>query len=173
MLLHLFGGLGTSLSQHTARVVAAPGLALLLIGDVWAIRVGKFFPLTLRRQTRKQLMYTTHTDRFVGFAWGIDAGVAVLTYRMTSGIWVICLLAVVGLASEYTVLGYSVGFATAIAVIVLWPTPPGTPHSRAEAAVRRVDGLVGMGRVARVAYSAILAVSTLSIVLQDRIGLTS
>ena len=145
------------LTPSAARSVALSALALLFIADVWAVLRNKFFPLTLHRQTRKTLMYSGHGDSQVNFVWGLDAGVGVLTYRMTSGVWALLVVTCLGMVAPLAILGYAVGFAGAIGSVVLWPVARGTMEARELAAHRRVEGLLRWGKSARLAYAGSLA----------------
>lgn len=152
--------------RDVSRWSAVAGLALLLAGDAWAIRARRWHPLSLHRQTRKGLMHGSLTDRSVAVRYGIDAGNGLTTYRMTSGIWAACLFSIVGLAPVGVVLAYAAGFASALALVVVWPAGGKSPEARALTAVRRVERLVGRGRAAQACYLALGVITLGTVSLQ-------
>lgn len=159
MALYAAGELmGLSLNDSN-RWVALAGIPVLLAGDLWAIARGSWYPLTLRRQTRKTLMYTMRRDLDIGLWWGLDAGFAVGTYRMTSGIWLVSWLAALNMVSEYVIFGYTFGFAAALIAVVVWPVPGSSVEARAEAASARVDRLIGRGKLVRIIYASMLVLT--------------
>ena len=98
-------------------------------------------------------------DSRLGLIWGFDAGLGILTYRMTSGVWVGLVLAATGVVSPATLISYGGSFGIAIVVVALWPARRGASSRPDETALRRVERLtVGRTR-ARAAYVGCLAVS--------------
>lgn len=97
-------------------------ITMLALGDVWAIGANRLYPLGLRRQTRAPLAFKgKHSEASVRFLWGFDAGLGVTTYRVTSGVWVLGLMIVFGLAEAWAVMLYSAGFASGLLAFIFWP----------------------------------------------------
>ncbi len=83
---------------------------LLAMGDLLALRRQKLYPSGPRRQAMQGLMFSRLSWRSVAFAWGFDAGLGLTTYRVTSGVWIFVLWALVGYADATLFVGYGVGF---------------------------------------------------------------
>lgn len=98
--------------------LSAAGLLTLAAIDVQAARTSTYCPLGRRRQTPKSLMYR-HSPTFVAAVWGFDIGLAVTTVRVAALTWGAFLLVGLGMATWFIGIGYGIGFAVPI-VVLLW-----------------------------------------------------
>lgn len=87
-------------------VAAALALAFFLLIDAKVFRFGT--PMW-QRQTPKWFMYR-YGDRVSAFLWGLDAGLVVTTYRVTSLSWAALCLALLGAVPWWSGAFYAAGF---------------------------------------------------------------
>jgi hypothetical protein len=114
--------LGASLQVGNVSIawrqgVAALGLVGLACLDIVAVSRGRYCPIGLRRQTPKRLMYR-YSPVTVAAAWGFDAGLAVTTFRVAAISWGALGLAFLGLSKWYVGIGYGLGFALPLTVLI-------------------------------------------------------
>jgi hypothetical protein len=110
--------LGDVRSSPRAWLLAAVALGLLLALDALrARRPGTIGP-SWRRQTPKDL-----DDRYgptrAALLWGLDAGLVVTTYRVTSLSWAALAVVFFGLVPWWSGLAYALGFTLPILVAIL------------------------------------------------------
>lgn len=169
----LFGGAATGALLHLARgpigdtsrpQLAAALTAVLALGDLWAIRHRRLYPVGFRRQTQQTMMFGRDLRR-VAFTWGFDAGLGVTTYRVTSGIWVLILFVLLGVAPATMTLVYVSGFCVGLVVVALWPVHPQRQETKDEAAIARIEALRPRRRAAQIAYLLLLSAAGASLVL--------
>lgn len=146
------------LGGSTRRLVGGACLSALALGDVWSLaRSRLLYPFGVRRQTAQSMMFGRHREATVGLVWGMDAGFGLATYRATSGLWAVSCLAMLDLAPSWAVIGYGVGFAAALTLVIWTPTSGIDCETRAAGASDRVERLVqSRGGASRVAYLVIL-----------------
>jgi len=77
--------------------------------DAYSMWRKTWCPLTLRRQTPKNVLYQYGAGR-AAIAWGLDAGLVFTTYRMSSICWALLALEFLGAAPWWIGLGYGAGF---------------------------------------------------------------
>lgn len=91
----------------------------LVLMDAWSSTRLKWFPLGLMRQASQRL---DHDDRLewwaTGVVWGIDLGLGVTTYRVTSGVWLLITLVILTPIPAWVILLYSTGFAVGLLIRV-------------------------------------------------------
>jgi hypothetical protein len=148
--------------DHALRWLAGAAVAVLLTGDLWSIILNRLYPWGPRRQTSQMLMFRWQRASTIGFAWGLDAGTGVTTYRVTSGVWVTAVLVITGLVPAWVAVAYGVGFGISLVAIVVWPVHRVGDEPASEAAVRRVRRLAPRRRLVQASYVllAIGAVTT-------------
>ena len=109
----LTGGLHLSVSVRIAVAsVFLVGFALLDSGKL------PFGTPMWRRQTPKRLHYMFGATRGA-LLWGIDTGLMVTTFRVTSLTWATLTLAFLGLLPWWAGLAYAAGFVVPAAVLIL------------------------------------------------------
>ena len=135
------------------RAIAAAGLAMLALLDVWARRNGTWCPLTLRRQTPRTLR-RRHSLRVVASVWGFDTGLAVTTFRVAGATWGAIVLTMLGLAGWQTGIAYGIAFTIPITILV-WTHRAGRMAVTLEPGDPGLGELLGM-RPAWQAKSAVL-----------------
>jgi hypothetical protein len=93
------------------RLPVVASIGVLIIADITIARKRGLHCLTLglRRQTPKRLQRRLRGST-LGLAWGVDAGSAVSTYRITIGPWALMLLCLLGLGSWWIGPAYALGF---------------------------------------------------------------
>lgn len=102
----------TGFHPQPRKLAAASMAVVLLLLDVRALRTRRLFVSGPRRQAAKWIQYMGLDDRLIGFAWGLDAGTGVSTYRVTSGTWLFLILAGIGgIMPPWTGIGYGIGFS--------------------------------------------------------------
>lgn len=110
--------LGDARSSQRVWLVAAAVLGLLLALDAWrARRPGAVGP-SWRRQTPKHFVYD-YGSISAALLWGLDAGLVVTTYRVTSLSWAALVVAFFGLVPWWSGLAYAAGFAVPVLVAIL------------------------------------------------------
>jgi len=101
-------------------LIAVIVVGLLVLMDVWSLARLRWFPLGPKRQASQRL---DHDDRLewwaTGVVWGIDLGLGVTTYRVTSGVWMLIVLSILTPTPAWVVLLYSTGFAAGLVIRVL------------------------------------------------------
>ncbi len=97
---------------RVAGVLAA--LLASMVVDGYTIRRKTWCPATPNRQTPKMIYYR-HGARRAALAWGLDTGLVVTTYRVSSMSWALLLLGLMGVTPWWIGLAYSAGF-----VVPLW-----------------------------------------------------
>lgn len=112
-------GIGTparALVPSSTRVLLT---LLVLLGaillDAYSLRRKRLCPLTARRQTPK-MVYDNYGSGPAALVWGLDTGLVVTTYRLSSISWALLLLSVLGIAPWWTGLGYALGFVTPLLI---------------------------------------------------------
>lgn len=151
---------------ETISVYVLVVAALLAIADAWAIVTNRLFPLTLRRQARKDLLYRLNRQSLVGFLWGLDAGLGFTTYRLSSGIWILSLLVLFGGTSPFIVLVLAGGFSGALLGAVLVPLR--TTDDVGYASYLRVDRMTAFAPKARLVYLGVLVAWLLAALIDLR-----
>lgn len=146
------------LSDGDSSTVLTVVIMGLLVGDMVAVTRGRYYPLTLRRQTPQRLMYTHLDRRVVFFVWAADVGTGVTTFRVTSGVWVLCALDAFGGLSPWYALAYSAGFVVAMASFMALPTAGGDLDERASNLAVRAAKMGALRRHAQVLYIAVALV---------------
>lgn len=97
------------------RVVAVLVVLLAIMAvDGYTIRRKTWCPGTPVRQTPKMIFYR-HGAHRAALAWGLDTGLVVTTYRVSSMSWALLLLALMGATPWWIGLAYAAGF-----VVPLW-----------------------------------------------------
>jgi hypothetical protein len=146
------------------KAIAAAGLVALAAVDIAAIRKGRYSPIGLRRQTSKRLMYR-YPPVAVAAAWGFDAGLAVTTFRVAAITWGALGFAFLGLSSWYTGLGYGLGFALPL-TILLWTHRVGRASVATPPIDPGLDSLLGRRPRVQLASAALLVAGSAALVLQ-------
>jgi hypothetical protein len=129
-------------------------LCAALLLDAYSLRRKTWCPVTMRRQTPKDIHYQ-HGLRHAAVAWGLDTGLIFTTYRMSSISWALLGLALLGVAPWWTGLGYAAGFLAPL--LVGCSLGPRWAGSEATTAVSQV--LVRWPVVARATSVVALAVA--------------
>jgi hypothetical protein len=115
---------GVALIPSTWRVlIAATVFAALAVIDVVSIRKRRYCPIGWRRQTPRRI-----GDRGLGptvsaAVWGFDTGIIVTTFRVAAITWGALAMAALGLAPWWIGLGYGLGFAIPIMVMLVAQNP--------------------------------------------------
>ncbi len=113
LVFGLAGAIGLAaakLMSGEARLVVACGvLSVALLCDVYSLKTKTWCPVTLRRQTPKNIVLM-HGERRAAVAWGLDAGLVFTTYRTSSISWALLALGLLGASPWWAGLGYSAGF---------------------------------------------------------------
>jgi hypothetical protein len=137
-------------------------LCAALALDVHALRHRTWCPLTLRRQTPKDILLR-HGSRRAAVAWGLDTGLVFTTYRMSAIGWALLALGLLGAVPWWIGIGYAAGFAAPLAAGLLlsplWTDPHEAP--RAGLALARRAQLARAVCVAALAVAVGLAVAAL------------
>ena len=107
--------LGGARAGEGVRLLAAAVLAGLLVIDTGVL--GLRAP-TWRRQTPKQLLYRLGSAR-AAFVWGLDAGLVVTTFRVTSLSWAALTVTVLGLVPWWVGIAYALGFTVPLGMMML------------------------------------------------------
>lgn len=84
-------------------------LVASLLLDAYSLLRKSWCPVTLRRQTPKAIL-REHGAKRAALAWGLDAGMVVTTFRVSSISWAVLVLATLGMAPWWLGLGYAGGF---------------------------------------------------------------
>ncbi len=114
-IAHAIGQQVTRTVPAEVRVVGV--LVALLVSmtvDGYTIRRKTWCPGTPGRQTPKMIYYRQGARR-AALAWGLDTGLVVTTYRVSSLSWALLLLGLMGVTPWWLGLAYSAGF-----VVPLW-----------------------------------------------------
>lgn len=93
LLVGISGALTTLVGAATdGKPVPEPAiilvLATLLAFDIFAVLAGGYIKISARRQAAKWLDQAIGDMRMVALIWGLDAGLGLATYRVTSGLFV-------------------------------------------------------------------------------------
>src|SRR6266536_3062615 len=96
-------------------LLAAAVLAVLLVVDTGAF--GLRAP-SWRRQTPKRLLYQLGSSR-AAFLWGLDAGLVVTTFRVTSLSWAALTVTLLGLVPWWVGIAYALGFTVPLGMMML------------------------------------------------------
>jgi hypothetical protein len=121
------------------RSIAAAGLAILALMDVWARNKGTYCLLGLRRQTPRRLR-RRYSWGVVASLWGIDTGLAITTVRVAAATWGAILLTMLGLSGWPTGVAYGIAFTIPF-TILLWT------HRAGRIAVTYEPGDPGLGEL--------------------------
>lgn len=145
--------LRVTVSDTTASLIAVVILLVMLAGDVFAVLAKQMYPVGPRRQARKSLMYSWTGRHTVGFAWGFDAGLAVTTYRTTSGAWVLVTVIALDVASLWVIVAYPIGFVVGLLLLSLPSVGTSGDRGPDDLAIARVTGFSRHRRPTQVAYA--------------------
>ena len=118
-LLSLVGArmLGLDRLGRQGWLLAAGVLGALLVVDlVRARRPGRYGP-SWHRQTPKDLE-ERYGARAAALLWGLDAGLVVTTYRVTSLSWAALAVTALGLVPWWSGVVYAVGFTAPVAAMI-------------------------------------------------------
>jgi hypothetical protein len=121
--------------------IAAAGLVTLALVDIFAIKKGRYCPLSWRRQTPKTLG-RRYAVTAVAAAWGFDTGLAVTTFRVAALTWGALVMTGLGLSSWWVGFGYGLGFVLPLIVLLLTQTHA-TGSNAQKSLGLRVEGLLG------------------------------
>jgi cytochrome c biogenesis protein CcdA len=111
--------LGVTLVPERARLAAAVLCCVALVGlDLLALRRHTMCPVTLRRQTPKNLVMR-HGDTKGALIWGLDTGLSVTTFRVSAATWALLALGLLGVAPWWQGVAYAAGFCVPIAAAIL------------------------------------------------------
>jgi hypothetical protein len=154
----LAGAIGLTVAQvvpSAAREAAACGvLSAALLLDAYSLRRKTWCPVTLRRQTPKDILHR-YGARRAATAWGLDAGLVFTTYRVSSISWAVLALALFGVAPWWAGLGYAAGFLVPLLLgCSLGPVVPGNDGTIALAHM-----LAGRSSLARTTCVAALTIA--------------
>ncbi|MDI6103373.1 hypothetical protein QLQ12_32665 [Actinoplanes sp. NEAU-A12] len=110
------------------RLVVALLICVALVAlDVVALRRHDMCSITRRRQTPKNLVFK-YGDTRGALIWGLDTGLAVTTFRVSSATWGLIGLGLLNVAPWWQGIGYAAGFCLPIAAaILLVPRRPDQP----------------------------------------------
>jgi hypothetical protein len=100
---------GHLLAAQAKTAIAGAVLAAALVLDAYSMVRKTWCPVTVRRQTPKKILLQLGGRR-AALAWGLDTGLVVTTYRMSSICWALLVLEVLGVAPWWVGLGYATGF---------------------------------------------------------------
>lgn len=134
--------------------------AFFLVGDVWAIRYRRLFPLARHRQAKQGLVLRWRRMSRVQFVWGVDAGLGIGTYRVTSGLWLLIAGTLLGAAPPVTLLVSSVTFGIGVLIASSW-------YSRRDSIVKPLLQLASLRRYAQVLYVLVALAWVVVIVRTD------
>ncbi|MEV6930714.1 hypothetical protein AB0M46_40360 [Dactylosporangium sp. NPDC051485] len=120
--------LGVTLLPQPVRLAAALACFAALLGlDVLALRRKTMCPVTLRRQTPKNLVMRYGETRGA-LIWGLDTGLGITTFRVSATTWALLALGLFGVAPWWQGAAYGIGFTAPIAAaILLVPRRPDAP----------------------------------------------
>jgi hypothetical protein len=110
--------IGPARSSPPVILLAAAVLGLLLAVDARRARRPGVLGPSWRRQTPKEVAYD-HGSARAALLWGLDAGLVVTTYRVTSLSWAALTVAFLGLVPWWSGLAYALGFAVPMLVAIL------------------------------------------------------
>ena len=161
--------LGLAVQMHELplalrRSVAAAGLVILALLDVWAGSRGAYCPVGLKRQTPRALR-RRHSMLTVASIWGFDTGLAVTTFRVAAATWGAILLTVLGLAGWQTGIAYGVGFVIPV-TILMWTHRSGRMAQAHEPADPGLAGLLDKSRTWQ-AGSAVLLLAGAAVLASE------
>jgi hypothetical protein len=109
------GVLGNLSATAVTRLVGAAVLVAFLLVDAG---VFGFSTPMCRRQTPRQL-YARHGPTAAALMWGLDAGLVVTTFRVTSLSWAGLAVTLLGLVPWWSGLAYAAGFIVPMVIVVL------------------------------------------------------
>src|SRR5262245_7630236 len=123
-LAGLAGTVTGNLLPLTAQVAATCAvLAVALAMGGYSLRRKTWCPVTLRRQTPKDILYRLG-PRSAALAWGLDTGLVFTTYRMSSISWALLALGLLGVAPWWLGAGYAAGFLIPLSLgLVVYRVP--------------------------------------------------
>jgi hypothetical protein len=107
--------LGDARSNTAVWLIAAGILAVLFTIDTGVLGIR---PLTWRRQTPKRFQYQYGPGK-AAFLWGLDAGLVVTTFRVTSLSWAALTITILGLVPWWAGVAYAMGFTVPLATMIL------------------------------------------------------
>lgn len=110
--------LGPGPPRAPAWLAAAGALGLLLVMDLARIRAPGALGPSWRRQTPKGLE-DRHGPVTAALLWGLDAGLVVTTFRVTSLSWAALAVAALGLVPWWSGLVYALGFVVPLGAMIL------------------------------------------------------
>lgn len=132
--------------------VIAVAITAFLFSDVYSVLTRRLNVCSIRRQARKSMLYAGHRQNTVGFVWGFDAGFGIGTYRVTSGLWVLALLALFTNVSSWTIIVYAIAFNIALLSFVVWPVMRRGADEVDQVLQRRLLTLSRRRNIAQIAY---------------------
>jgi hypothetical protein len=162
-------GIADAIGQVAVRAVPlavrVAGVLVALLAsmaiDIYTMVRNTWCPGTPRRQTPKMIYYR-HGAHRAALAWGLDTGLVLTTYRVSSMSWALLLLGLIGVTPWWIGLAYAAGF-----VVPLWLgcSTSGGLIGDSTAVARLLTGRQSIGRLLCVGASG-LSVMTLCILLQ-------
>jgi hypothetical protein len=164
-------GVANALGQLSARALplavrVAAVLVVLLASmglDGYTMVRKTWCPGTPGRQTPKMILYRNGAQR-AALAWGLDTGLVLTTYRVSSMSWGLLLLGLMGVTPWWIGLAYAAGF-----VVPLWLgcSTAGRLAGDGTALARLLTGRQSIGRLLCIGASALsLTIITLNMLLQ-------
>jgi hypothetical protein len=102
------------------QALALGGCVACCLVDLGVVRRRRACSIGPHRQTGKNLLFR-YGPRLGPFLWGLDTGLAVTTFRMTTLTWAAIGLSLLGLAPWWVGVAYGVGFSAPLGWAVLVP----------------------------------------------------
>lgn len=109
-----------ALAALVSRQMTLLGLAMAsvvgIVIDSWAASQ-RHWTLGVARQTPKRLQFLGEHTWITPYAWGVDTGLVVTTYRVSFCSWLLLLLALIGIAPPWAGVIYGMSFAIPLLVM--------------------------------------------------------
>jgi len=157
----IFGPLSSS--AYAADLAVGIAGALFVV-DARAALQSRLCPLSPRRQAVRGLIYDDRLGSLVGWIWGFDVGLGVTTFRVTTGIWLLITLVLLGLVPAWAVFVFTTAFALSLLVVTLLPGARGaSADERVEGSLRRIVWLSEHRRWVQVAYLCVAPLAIASV----------
>jgi hypothetical protein len=116
-VLHALGSVPAALVPKGIRALAVlPVLAGCLVLDAYSLRSRSWCPLTLRRQTPKDILLRHGDARRAALAWGLDTGLVFTTIRVSSITWGLVVISILGVGPWWVGSAYGIGFVVPLAL---------------------------------------------------------
>lgn len=140
------------------------GSLLLIAGDIRSIHRNRLFLLSVRRQAKQALVIRWRRMDLVAFTWGLDAGLGLGTYRVTSGLWLMVLAVLTLGTSAWWIALSGIAFSVSLLAFAWWPAKLTESASFDQQLDTRVAALMHRRQLVQGAYVSIaLAVVALSL----------